>query len=113
MPDTIFKSFRYDFTEAEAHDLAVELAESTKELRKIDEAKKKATKEFTIQMKGVKVVIDELSVKVADGFEYRDVACEVEYNKPQQGQKTLTRTDTGEQLTESMTDEDWTLFNQI
>jgi hypothetical protein len=112
MPDNIIKSFRYDFTEAEAHDLALELAESTKELRKINEAKKKAMKEFTGQLNGVKAVCDELSIKVSDGYEMRDVACKVEYNTPSTGQREITRTDTGDVLTEAMTEEDWTLFNQ-
>lgn len=112
MPETIIKSFRYDFTEAEAHDLALELADNNKQVKAIAEERKKANKKFTKDANDLKAIVDELSVKVSDGYEMREVACEVEYNKPSQGQKTVSRTDTGETFTEPMTEEDWTLFSQ-
>ena len=110
---TIFKDFRYDFTEPELHDLSVELANKTKELRKVTDEKKKSNSEFTKKINGIKSNCDELSVQVSDGHEMRPFECEVEYHAPSQGTKTITRKDTAESFTESMDEEDWNLFNQL
>lgn len=67
---------------------------------------------FTTEADKVKATCDDLSIKVSDGFEMRDIQCWVEYNKPSTGQKQITRIDTAEVFTEPMTEEDWTLFNQ-
>jgi hypothetical protein len=112
MPDLQTIQFQHDFSEAEAHSLAIELAEGIKKLKAITVEKKEAVKKFTGDYDKVKFACDDLSVKVSDGFEMRDVACWVEYNKPSTGKKEITRIDTGEVITESMTEEDWTLFNQ-
>lgn len=113
MPELITKEFRYDFSEAEAHALAVDLAEGIKKLKAILAEKKEVVKKFTADADKVKLACDDLSIKVSDGFEMRDVQCWVDYNKPSAGQKQITRIDTAEVLTEQMTEEDWTLFNQI
>src|SRR5687767_4543374 len=113
MADTVIKSFRYDFRDSEIHDLSIELANKTKELKQVTEEKKASNGTYTVKINGIKKDCDLLSNQVSDGFEYREIECEVEYHKPAQGQKTLTRKDTGEVLTESMDEEDWNLFNQL
>lgn len=112
MPDTVIKSLRYDFTPGEVHDLSVDLANKYKSLGELAEEKKKSDAEFNAKANGVKAELRILSAQVSDGYEYRDIACQVEYHKPAQGQMTVTRTDTGEVFTEQMTEEDWNLFNQ-
>lgn len=112
MPDLITKQFQHDFSEAEAHALAIELAEGIKKMKAITAEKKEVVKKYTGDYDKVKFACDELSVKVSDGYEMRDIQCWVEYNKPSTGQKQITRIDTAEVFTEQMTDEDWTLFNQ-
>jgi hypothetical protein len=112
MPELITKQFQYDFTEAEAHSLAIELAEGIKSLKVMVADRKKVVKDLTGKEDKVKHTCDDLSIKVSNGFEIRDVSCWVEYNKPSSGQKEVTRIDTGEILTEPMTEEDWTLFSQ-
>lgn len=112
MPDLITKQFQHDFSEVEAHSLAIELAEGIKKLKAITAEKKEVVKKYTGDLDKVKFACDELSVKVSDGYEMRDIQCWVEYNKPLTGQKQITRIDTAEVFTEQMTDEDWTLFNQ-
>lgn len=109
----VYKDLRYDFTEVELHDLSVELANKTKELKQVTEEKKKANSNYTKTINGIKAHCDELSIQVSDGFEYRPIECEVEYHKPSQGTKTVTRKDNGETFTEAMDEEDWNLFNQI
>jgi hypothetical protein len=112
MPQSVYKELKYDFSEGEIHDLSIELANKTKELKQVTEEKKASNSTYTVKINGIKKDCDLLSNQVSDGFEYRAIACEVEYHKPLQGQKTLTRTDTGEVFTESMDEEDWNLFNQ-
>lgn len=113
MPELITKSFRYDFSEAEAHALAIDLAEGIKKLKAIIAEKKEVVKKYTAEADKVKLKCDDLSVKVSDGCEMRDVQCWCDYNKPTTGQKQITRIDTAEVFTEQMTEEDWTLFNQV
>lgn len=112
MPELITKEFRYDFSETEAHALAIDLAEGIKKLKAIIAEKKEVMKKYTADADKVKIACDDLSIKVSDGFEMRDIQCWCEYNKPSTGQKQITRIDTAEVLTEPMTEEDWTLFNQ-
>lgn len=112
MPELISKEFRHDYSEAEAHALAIDLAEGIKKLKEINAKKKEEVKKFTTEADKVALKCDELSVKVSDGFEMRNVQCWVDYNKPSTGQKQITRIDTAEVFTEPMTEEDWTLFSQ-
>jgi hypothetical protein len=112
MPELITKEFRYDFSEAEAHALAIDLAEGIKKLKAIIAEKKEVAKKYAADADKVKLACDDLSIKVADGFEMRDIQCWVDYNKPSTGKKQITRIDTTEVFTEEMTEEDWTLFNQ-
>lgn len=55
---------------------------------------------------------NKLSNQVSDGFEYRDVDCDIEYHKPSQGRKKITRKDSGISWDEKMHDWEWNLFNQ-
>jgi hypothetical protein len=112
MPELITKEFRYDFSEAEAHALAIELAEGIQKINEIDAKKKEEVKKFTAEIDKVRVACNELSVKVTDGFEMRNIQCWCDYNTPSTGKKSITRIDTSEVFVEEMTEEDWTLFNQ-
>lgn len=113
MTDTVTRSVRYDFTASEIHDLSMDLANKTKELSAISEEKKSATSQFTARINEAKAATNKLSNLVTDGFEYRDVECEVQYHKPEQGKKTFIRLDTSKVVAvEQMTEFDYTLFNQ-
>jgi len=110
---TVYKDLRYDFTEAELHELSVDLANNTKELRRVTEEKSKANSNYNKTINAIKETCNDLSVKVSDGYVYRPTECEVEYHKPSQGTKTITRKDNGETFTEAMDEDDWNLFNQL
>lgn len=112
MPELITKEFRHDFTEAEAHALAIDLAEGIKKLKAILAEKKDVVSKYKAEADKVKLACDDLSIKVSDGFEMRDIQCWVDYNTPSAGKKSITRIDTSEVTVEEMTEEDWTLFNQ-
>lgn len=113
MTDTVKRSVRYDFTASEIHDLSMDLANKTKELAAITDEKKSATSQFTARINEVKASTNKLSNLVTDGFEFRDVDCEVQYHKPEQGKKTFIRLDTNKVVAvETMSEFDYTLFNQ-
>lgn len=113
MTTTVKKSLRYDFTAVEIHDLSVQLANKTKEQAAIAEEKKSVNSQFTARLNEIKAACNKLSNQVADGFEYREIDCEVEFHKPEQGKKTFIRKDNGKVAgVEAMTDYDWNLFNQ-
>jgi hypothetical protein len=60
----------------------------------------------------VKSEIGKLSRQVSDGWELREVECEVEYHKPDKGKKTVTRKDTNRSTVEPMESWEWNLFTQ-
>lgn len=113
MTDTIKRSLRYDFTAVEIHDLSLELAKKTKELSSLAEEKKTVTSQYSARLNEVKATTNKLSNQVADGWEYREIDCEVIYHKPQQGKKTIIRKDTDKiAMIETMSEYDHNLFNQ-
>lgn len=107
------RQLRYDFTAVEIHDLSIELANKTKELSSITEEKKSINSQFTARINEVKASTNKLSNQVSDGFEYREIDCEIQFNQPTQGKKTYIRRDSNTVVAvEAMTDYDWNLFNQ-
>lgn len=113
MTETTKRSLRYDFTAVEIHDLSLELAKKTKELAAITEEKKSVTSQFAARLNEVKATTNKLSNQVADGFEFRDIECEIQYHKPQQGKKTIIRKDTNKvAMIETMSEYDYNLFTQ-
>lgn len=108
------RQLRYDFTAVEIHDLSIELANKTKELNAITEEKKSINSQYTAKVNEVKACCNKLSNQVSDGYELRDIECEVLFHKPEQGKKTYIRSDTRTvAAVEAMTDVDWNLFNQV
>lgn len=113
MTDTIKRSLRYDFTAVEIHDLSLELAKKTKELSALTEEKKTVVSQYGARLNEVKATTNKLSNQVADGFEFRDIECVIEYHKPQQGKKTIIRKDTNKvAMIETMSEYDYNLFTQ-
>lgn len=57
--------------------------------------KKSVTSEFSSKINSSRASITTLSHKINNGYEYREVECEVALNFPHGGDKTITRKDTG------------------
>lgn len=113
LPKTERRNLRYDFTAKETHDLSLELASATKKLAAIEEEKSSVTSQYGAKIKEAKATCNKLSNLVADGYEIREVECEVIFHQPQQGKKTIIRKDSGKVTAiEAMTDWEWNLFNQ-
>ena len=104
---------RYDFSAVEVHDLSMEMANKTQEISQVEAEKKSLTSGFASRINILKTSVNSLADKVSSGYEMREVQCDVKYHFPRQGQKTLTRRDTGAKIEEKMTDQDWNLWNQV
>lgn len=108
MPTTEKRSLRYDFTAVEIHDLSLALASKTKEVTQLTEEKKSVVSQWTAKVNEAKATCNSLSFKVSDGFEYRDIECEVILNQPAQGKKTVIRKDDYRLVgVEDMSKADW------
>lgn len=107
------RTLRYDFTAVEIHDLSVQLANETKKVGSLTEEKKSVTSQWTAKINEAKAACNSLSFKVADGYEHREVDCEVIFNRPQNGKKTIIRKDSNALVAvEQMTQFDWNRINE-
>lgn len=112
MNTTEKRLLRYDFTAVEVHELSVQLANETKKVSSLTEEKKSVTSQWTAEINKAKAACNNLSFKVADGYEHRDVECEVILNQPVNGKKTIIRKDSNTMVgIEDMKKEDWDKIN--
>lgn len=113
LPKSERRALRYDFTAKETHDLSIQLANETRKLAAIEEEKSSIASQYAAKVKESKATCNKLSNLVADGYELRDIECEIQYHKPQQGKKTIIRKDSNKVTAiEAMTEWEWNLFNQ-
>jgi len=101
------RNLRYDFSATEIYELSVALANKNQEHLSLENAKKSSAAKYKAQIEMVTEEIGDFSNKVASGYEYRSLQCEVIYDKPGPGQKTLIRPDTGKIFIEQMTEGDY------
>ena len=83
--------------------LAQEMAQSTGKKSSLEAALKEISSQYKAQIVQQENLIQQASQRIRDGYEYREVDCEVEYNVPERGQKTIIRLDTGATSIEVMT----------
>ena len=113
IPKTERRSLRYDFTAPEIYELSMRLANKTKEIVGKEAEKKSAMSQFGATINELKATVQKLSNQVSEGYEFREVECDIEYNKPEQGKKTLTRRDNKQQIVEKMEGWEWNLFTSV
>ena len=82
-------------TQDEIVECAKSLAKTTNELRDCESRKMEVTSQFAADLKKLKATTDSLSIKISNGYEYREVDCEWSFDY-KKDTKTLTRIDTGE-----------------
>lgn len=112
IPSEETRSLRYDFTAVEITSLSMQLAVKTQEIASIKEEKKSVMAQYAAKEKEAAAQITTLSNQVANGFEHRQTKCTIDWHKPSQGMKTITRTDTGQKWEEKMLSHEWNLFTQ-
>ncbi|MDR1884268.1 MAG: hypothetical protein LBR26_16030 [Prevotella sp.] len=110
--NTCHRSLEYHFTDKEKEEMGKQLAFETQSKRNLEDQKKAVTSQYGSQINEKAEVINTLSDKIASGYEYRNIECEVLYHTPAKNKKTLIRQDNGQRLVESMTEFDHNLFTQ-
>lgn len=107
------RQLRYDFSAKEQHELSIQQARKQKELVELEEEKKSVSSQYKARIDEIKATLNKLSNQVVDGFELREVDCEVRYHQPERGRKTIIRLDTGKvHAFEKMEAHEYNLFNQ-
>jgi hypothetical protein len=113
MTTTEKRTLRYDFTAIEIHDLSLQLAGKTKDVASLVKKKKSVTSQCTAEINAAESMCAVLSNQVADGYEHRDVECEVIFNQPANGKKTIIRKDSNTLVgVEEMSKYDWDKLNE-
>ena len=106
MKETIQRTLSCLFTDEEKVKMAKEMAQANVKKAGIEMTLKEAQAQYKSEIAAQEAIVARLSQKIHDGYEYRLVECECEYNIPERGKKTLTRIDTGETWVENMTDKE-------
>lgn len=102
-----------NYTPEEIKEKANELAEKSIKAVTLEEEKKSVAASYKNKIDFVKEEIDRLSKQIIQGFEENDVKCEVTFNDPEEGFKTIRKFETGETVNVlPMEDADYDLFNQ-
>lgn len=110
--ETCSRNLEYYFTDDEKMAMSQQLAVETQNKRRLEDQKKAVTSQYGSQINEKAESINTLSDKIASGYEYRNIECTVQWHTPTKNKKLITRTDTGENWTENMTEYDHNLFNQ-
>jgi len=90
-------------TEEEKLSLGQEMAQASRKKAELESSLKEITSQYKAQIVQQENVIQQAARLIHDGYEYRPVDCEVEFNAPERGKKTITRLDTEETHVEIMT----------
>ena len=87
---------KYSFSEAEIKELAKKLAYETRTLEELEDQKKSVVSDFSNKITRVKASLSGLANNINNGYDFRNIDCEVLLNSPEAGQKSIVRLDTGE-----------------
>jgi hypothetical protein len=99
LPDgEIQMNLRCTFTQAELLERSKQLAEANRQRAELENDKKRAMDEYKSRISNVELNVSTLAEKVTTGYEFRDVACRVEYDRPAPGKKLIIRLDTSEEV---------------
>jgi len=98
------ETLRYDFSDAELTQIARDLGQKCQDRETLEEEKKRVAQQYKLRIDTISGEIEADYMKVNSGYEMRDVDCAVFYHRPENGSKTVVRTDTGKIIrTERMT----------
>ncbi len=94
----VTENLKCKLTTAETLDFSRRLARNAKQRSAVEENKKRIAKDMGADIATLDGEIDRLSSLVDQGYEYREVKCEVRYNDPEPKTKRIIRTDTFEEV---------------
>lgn len=112
------RNLKYVYTKEEALELGKELAYANRQLAELRDQKKSLASQLNSQISAQEEMTNILTTKVGNGYQYKDVECEVFYHSPERGMKRVVRTDIDDSriemdkvITEKMNEKDWLLWN--
>lgn len=85
----------HDFTDDELRSLGDELANETMNLQNLESEKKSVVSQYKSKADEIKAKIQTISANIAARREFRWTDCEVRFNEPKTGKKTVVRLDNG------------------
>jgi hypothetical protein len=95
-PKRTIEYLRHDFSQEELLEKAQELAGLTREKGSTEDEKKSANSNFKAQIDKIDAQIRIVSNEISNGYRHQNVDCEIHFNFPNSGMKTIFRKDTGE-----------------
>lgn len=100
-PITIVKELlKVEFTDSEKQEFGGQLARITTEIKELKNAKKSVVSEFKSKIDNKEAECESISTKISNGYEYKNVECELHLNTPNGGVKQIIRKDTREVVKE-------------
>ncbi len=99
---SIFESVKYEFGPNELRALGMDLARATAQVYELEAEKKAVAARFAGEIKRANKQVSEITTKLNNGYELRDVAVRVVMDLPREGMKSIFRTDTQELLREEV-----------
>jgi len=96
----------HSFSESELNEICSKLADFNLDIEKFEQEKKDSAKSYKDKIDFLQIQAIELSKKYKNGGEEKLTECEVIFDCPNEGLKTVKRTDTGEEWVEEMSAND-------
>jgi hypothetical protein len=100
MPKTVELKLHCDLSEDELRARGQKLAEALREIRRVEDAKRDAMKDFKEQLEELHGETRETADAIRNKSEFRLVSCQVFFHAPVVGSKRTIRMDTGELVRE-------------
>ena len=98
---------QYKFSDAEIRVLSQDAGRIDQEMKTLENRLDQIKKSLAGELAEKKTELSKLMAKMAGGFEYRNVDCEIQLDTPKQGQASIVRLDTDEVVkVRRMTDEE-------
>lgn len=104
---TITRNLRCNLTQPELVEAARSSAELTRGISALENDKSRINKDYAARIAEKEAQRSIINDTITSGYEFREVKCQVDFDKPNKGQKTVTRLDTNEVVSvETMTAEE-------
>jgi hypothetical protein len=95
------------FTTEELKEIGIKLALENQKRERLEDDKKQSQSQYKSDIDAADAEIRRLSQKLARGSEDRQIECDVFYNTPEEGKKTIIRNDTHEEVSiDKMTEDE-------
>ena len=98
MSTRTYESIKYTFTQDEIRELGEQLAREAQVVFDLQAGKSAVAAEFSGKIKAANKRVAELSEKVNNGYELREVECMAMLEDPRPGMKRIIRIDTNETI---------------